>query len=204
MERKIVKCALVTSMLLATSLWAQQQPPVPAGPPAPSPAAGTQIIPANPTPAAPGQAEPGTMEQVRSNYVLGPNDQILIRAFGAEEMGERPYRIESDGNVDLPLVGTVKAGGLSVDQLEAELVKRLATYVRNPQVSVTVVQYRSEPVFFVGAFAHPGIYPLQGRRTLVDMLASIGGLQTNASRRITVTRRLESGPIPLSNAVVNK
>jgi len=191
-------------MLLATSLWAQQQPPVPAGPPAPSPAAGTQIIPANPTPAAPGQAEPGTMEQVRSNYVLGPNDQILIRAFGAEEMGERPYRIDSEGNVDLPLVGTVKAGGLSVDQLEAELGKRLATYVRNPQVSVTVVQYRSEPVFFVGAFAHPGIFPLQGRRTLVDMLASVGGLLSNASHRITITRSLEYGPIPLPNAVVNK
>jgi polysaccharide biosynthesis/export protein len=101
-------------------------------------------------------------------------------------------------------VGTVKAGGLSVDQLEAELTKRLATYVRNPQVSITVVQYRSEPVFFLGAFAHPGIYPLQGRRTLVDMLASIGGLQPNASRRITITRRLEIGTIPLPNAVVNR
>jgi polysaccharide biosynthesis/export protein len=144
------------------------------------------------------------MEQVRANYVLGPNDQILIRAFQVQEIGERPYRIDMDGNIDLPLVGTVKAGGLSVDQLEAELVKRLATYVRNPQVSVTVVQYRSEPVFFIGAFRSPGIYPLQGRRTLVEMLSSIGGLQPNASRRITVTRNLEYGPIPLPNAVTNK
>jgi polysaccharide biosynthesis/export protein len=101
-------------------------------------------------------------------------------------------------------VGTVKAGGLSVDQLEAELVKRLSTYVRNPQVSVTVAQYRSEPVFFVGAFARPGIYSLQGRRTLVDMMVYVGGLQPNASRRITITRSLEYGPIPLPNAVVNK
>lgn len=144
------------------------------------------------------------MEQVRSNYVLGANDQILIRAFQVQEIGERPYRIDMDGNIDLPLVGTVKAGGLSVDELEAELVKRLATYVRNPQVSVTVVQYRSEPVFFIGAFQRPGIYPLQGRRTLVEMLSSIGGLQPYASRRITVTRNLEYGPIPLPNAVTNK
>src|SRR5579875_3274720 len=92
------------------------------------------------------------VEQVRANYVLDTNDQILIRAFQVQEIGERPYRIDMDGNIDLPLVGTVKAGGLSVDQLEAELVKRLGTYVRNPQVSVTVVQYRSEPVFFIGAF----------------------------------------------------
>jgi polysaccharide biosynthesis/export protein len=144
------------------------------------------------------------MDQVRANYVLGTNDQILIRAFQVQEIGERPYRIDMEGNIDLPLVGTVKAAGLSVDELEAELVKRLATYVRNPQVSVTVVQYRSEPVFFIGAFQRPGIYPLQGRRTLVEMLSSIGGLQPNASRRITVTRNLEYGPIPLPNAVTNK
>jgi polysaccharide biosynthesis/export protein len=148
------------------------------------------------------QANP--MDQVRANYILGANDQILIRAFQVQEIGERPYRIDMDGNIDLPLVGTVKAGGLSVDNLEAELVKRLATYVRNPQVSVTVVQYRSEPVFFVGAFQRPGIYPLQGRRTLVEMLASIGGLQPYASRRITVTRNLEYGPIPLPTAVTDK
>jgi polysaccharide export outer membrane protein len=64
-----------------------------------------------------------------------------------------------------------------------------------------VVQFRSEPVFFVGAFQRPGIYPLQGRRTLVEMLATIGGLQPNASRRIKVTRRAEYGPIPLSSAI---
>lgn len=144
------------------------------------------------------------VDQVRANYVLGANDQILIRAFQVQEIGERPYRIDMDGNIDLPLVGTVKAGGMSVDDLEAELVKRLSTYVRNPQVSVTVVQYRSEPVFFIGAFRSPGIYPLQGRRTLVEMLSSIGGLQPYASRRITVTRRLDYGPIPLPTAVTNK
>lgn len=206
MEPRMVKFALLTGVLLQMSLQAQQQPPAPAGGQVPSPPPAGQVTPGQATPGqvTPGQNEPGTMEQVRSNYVLGPNDGILIRAFGAEEIGERPYRIDSDGNVDLPLVGTVKAGGLSVDQLEAELAKRLATYVRNPQVSVTVTQYRSEPVFFVGAFAHPGIYPLQGRRTLVDMLASIGGLLPYASRRITIVRSLEYGPIPLPNAVVNK
>jgi polysaccharide biosynthesis/export protein len=206
MGPRMVKFVLLTGMLLEMSLQAQQQPPAPVGGQVPTLPQAGQATPGQPIPgqATPPQNEPGTMEQVRSNYVLGPNDQILIRAFGAEEIGERPYHIDSDGNVDLPLVGTIKAGGLSVDQLEAELTKRLATYIRNPQVSVTVVQYRSEPVFFVGAFAHPGIYPLQGRRTLVDMLASIGGLQPNASRRITIIRSLEYGPIPLPNAVVNK
>src|SRR6516225_9006897 len=109
----------------------------------PSPPAGVQ-----PLAASPNQLVPNTLEQVRANYVLGPNDQILIRAVQADEIGQKPYRIDAEGNIDLPLIGTVKAGGLSVDQLEKELAKRLGTYVRNPQVSVTVVQYRSEPVFF--------------------------------------------------------
>jgi polysaccharide export outer membrane protein len=64
-----------------------------------------------------------------------------------------------------------------------------------------VVQFRSEPVFFLGAFRTPGIYPLQGRRTLVEMLSSVGGLLPEASRRIRITRRDEYGPIPLPNAV---
>jgi len=144
------------------------------------------------------------MGQVRANYVLAPNDQILIRAFNVEEIGERPYRIDPDGNVDLPLVGMVKAGGLSVDQFEADLAKRLSTYVRNPQVSVTVVQYHAEPVFFVGLFRSPGVYTLQGKRTLVEMLASIGGLAPNAARRLTITRRLDYGPLPLPNAKIDK
>jgi len=56
-------------------------------------------------------------------------------------------------------------------------------------------------VFFVGLFQRPGIYPLGGRRTLVEMLSSIGGLQPNASRHIKVTRRAEYGTIALPNAV---
>lgn len=208
-----MRTSLLFSLLLALAatgiqpLHSQQIPQSPQQiPQAPQPFPQTQQPGNNQTqPTSPDQI-PATnpMDQVRSNYVLGPNDQILIRAFQVQEIGERPYRIDMDGNIDLPLVGTVKAGGLSVDQLEAELVKRLATYVRNPQVSVTVVQYRSEPVFFIGAFQRPGIYPLQGRRTLVEMLSSIGGLQPNASRRITVKRNLEYGPIPLPNAVTDK
>ena len=139
-------------------------------------------------------------DAVRPNYVLGPNDQVLIRAPEAEEINEKPFRIDAEGNVNLPLLGRVRAGGMTVQELETELVRRLREYVREPQVIVTVVQFRSEPVFFVGAFKNPGIYPLQGRRTLVEMLTALGGLLPNASRHIRVTRRSEYGAIPLPNA----
>jgi polysaccharide export outer membrane protein len=139
-------------------------------------------------------------ESVRPTYVLGPNDQVLVRVPEVEEINERPFRVDSDGNMNLPLIGRVKASGMTVQELENELVRRLREYVREPQVIVTVTQFRSEPIFFVGAFKNPGIYPLQGRRTLVEMLTAIGGLQPNASRHLRVTRRTEYGPIPLPSA----
>ena len=189
MQPKWIEFAIVAALLVLQARLGAQQTNTP--------------VSEKPLVATPGQIEPSPVEQVRANYTLGPNDQILIRSQ-VEEISQRPYRIDAAGNIDLPLVGTLKTSGLSVDQFEAELAKRLATYVRNPLVSVTVVQYRSEPVFFIGAFRSPGIYSLQGRRTLVDMLSSIGGLQPNASRRITITRRLEYGPLPLPNAVVDE
>jgi polysaccharide export outer membrane protein len=118
-----------------------------------------------------------------------------------EEITERPVPIDSSGNIDLPLVGTVKAAGLSVTELEAKLVELLKRYVRQPQVSITVAQFRSEPVFLNGAFRAPGIYSLQGGRTLIEMISSAGGLLPNASRRIKVTRKRQFGSIPLPNAV---
>jgi polysaccharide export outer membrane protein len=141
------------------------------------------------------------VERLRPNYVLGPGDVILIRAFEMPEISEKPFRVDGDGNINLPIVGTVKTGGRRVEELEADLVQRLRQYVRTPQVTITVVQYRSEPVFFVGAFRAPGIYPLEGARTLVEMMSVVGGLLPYASRRIEITRRKEFGPIPLPRAV---
>jgi len=142
-------------------------------------------------------------DQLRPNYVLGANDQIFLRVFEVEELNEKPFRVDESGILNLPLIGKVKASGLSVQELEAELVNRLKQYVLKPQVIITITGFRTEPVSFVGAFQRPGLWSLQGRRTLVEMLASIGGLQPNASRRIKVTRAIEYGPIPLPNAVLS-
>jgi polysaccharide export outer membrane protein len=137
------------------------------------------------------------------NYVLGPNDQILIRVPQADEINERPFRVDAEGFITLPIVGRVRAAGFTVQALEAELEVRLREFIREPQVSISVTNFRSEPVFFMGAFRTPGIYTLQGRRTLIEMLSLVGGLQANASRRMRVTRRTEYGPIPLPSAVLS-
>lgn len=168
---------------------------------------GVVLILAAPALAQQNPPAPVQTDTIRPTYVLGAGDQIVIRANEVDEISDKPFSLDADGFIILPLLGRIKAGGLSVQQLEADLVERLKMYVRTPQVIITVVQFRREPVFFVGAFKTPGIYPLLGRRTLVEMLASIGGLQPNASRRIKVTRRAEFGKLPLQTAVedpVNK
>lgn len=174
-------------LLVVTPLIAQQQANQPTLSPTPSPQRGES-----------------QQERLRPSYVLGPGDQILIRALEFEDIGDKPYRVDGDGFVNLPTLGKVRAGGQSIEQLEADLVNRLKDYVKKPQAIVTVVQFRSEPVFFVGAFKAPGIYPLQGRRTLVEMMTNVGGLQPNASRRLKLSRRLEVGPIPLPGAVEDR
>jgi polysaccharide biosynthesis/export protein len=146
----------------------------------------------------------GGGDRLRANYVLGPGDQIMIRALDAEEISGTPFRVDGDGDVTLPTLGKLHAGGLSLEQFEALLTEKLKVYVRQPQVIVTVVQFRSEPVFLIGAFRAPGIYTLQGRRTLVEMLTMAGGLLPNAARRIKVTRKLEIGTIPLPTAVEDR
>ena len=98
-------------------------------------------------------------------------------------------------------MGRVRASGLTVQELEAELTTRLREFIREPLVSITVTTFRSEPVFVTGAFRAPGIYTLQGRRTLVEILTAAGGLGPNASHRIKVSRRAEYGSIELPNAV---
>jgi polysaccharide export outer membrane protein len=133
-------------------------------------------------------------------YVLASGDQIVLQAANAEEISNKPFRIETDGSVDFPLVGLMHPAGLTVEQFETKLRAELAKYVRDPQVTVSLTQFRSESVTFTGAFRTPGTYSLQGRHTLTEMLAVAGGLAENGSRILRITRLDSSGPLPLPNA----
>ena len=139
-------------------------------------------------------------QQVPSSYVLGPDDQIIIRASDSEEISEKPLRIDLRGNINLPMAGRVHAGGLTTEQLEAELVTRLKKYLQKPEVTVVVTEFRSQPVSVLGAVQTPGVHQLQGRKSLFEVLSAAGGLRTDAGNAIKITRRKEWGPIPLPSA----
>jgi len=139
-----------------------------------------------------------------SGYVLGPDDQIVIHAMESPEISDKPILIGTNGNITLPLIGRVKAGGLSVEQLETELNARLKKYVKDPEISVTVVEFRSQPVSVFGAVTKPGVIQLRGRKTLYEVLSMAGGPNDEkAGSSLTVTRRRENGEIPLPGATID-
>ena len=138
--------------------------------------------------------------QLRSTYVLGPDDIIVIRALEAEEINDKPVRVDMSGNIRLPLIGRVHAAGLTIEQLENALTESLKSYVKQPQLSVSVNEYKSQPVSVIGAVGTPGVHQLQGRKTLVEVLSLVGGVKEEAGPTVKITRQMRWGRIPLPNA----
>lgn len=145
-------------------------------------------------------AEAGDISATERSYRLGPNDQVIIRCPEIEDVAEKPTRIDGDGNISLPLLGRFRAAGLTIAELEKELKKRLREYIYEPQVSLVVSEYQSQPVSLLGAVQTAGTYQLQGKKTLIEVLSLAGGLRPDAGSPVTVTRRRESGDLPLPDA----
>jgi polysaccharide export outer membrane protein len=135
--------------------------------------------------------------QVRSTYLLGPDDQLEISGPELSDMANKPARIDGDGDIQVPLVGRIHVSGLTVQQTEQELNKVLSTYIRDPQVVVSVAEVRSQPVSVLGAVNTPGVHQVQGHKTLLEMLALAGGIRPDAGYSVRITRQLEWGCIPL-------
>jgi polysaccharide biosynthesis/export protein len=148
--------------------------------------------------------QPGVAStQTESGYILGPDDEIMIRGIEAPEISDKPdtpVLIGTNGDVTLPLIGRVKAGGLTVEQLEMELTTRFKEFIQEPQISVTVTEFRSQPVSVFGAVTKPGVVQLRGRQTLYEVLSMAGGPRDTAGSILTVTRPRQSGKIPLPGA----
>ncbi|MCW5978487.1 MAG: polysaccharide biosynthesis/export family protein [Bryobacteraceae bacterium] len=136
-------------------------------------------------------------------YALGPGDKILIHVADAEEFsgfGQRPLIIEQNGEINLPLIGRLQAGGRAIGQLETEIVTRLRKYLHQPQVTVSIVEFQSRPVSVFGAVDRPGVVQLEGPKTLWEAISLAGGLKHEVGDTIRITRRLDQGSIPLPNA----
>lgn len=145
-------------------------------------------------------SRPATSKTKPDAYRLGPEDQILIRAANVPDISEKPLRLDANGYISMPMIGRVEAGGLTVEQLEAELIKRLKIYLENPEVAVSMVELHTLPVSVIGEVATPGVQQFRGSKSLVDILSMAGGLRPDAGPNALITRRLEWGRVPLPGA----
>src|SRR5258708_14412882 len=84
--------------------------------------------------------------QVRSTYLLGPDDQLEISGPELTELANKPVRVDSDGTIEVPLAGRVHVAGLTAQQTEQEVNKVLSKYIRQPQIVVRIPQVRRDPV----------------------------------------------------------
>ena len=138
-----------------------------------------------------------------SAYVLGPADTITIQALDVEEISNKPIWIDTGGFINLPLVGRIKAAGLTVQELEAQLNVELKPFVKVPHVVVVINEFRSQPVSILGLVNTPGVLQVQGRKTLLEVLSLAGGLKPDAGAVAKITRRLDYGEIPLPGATTD-
>jgi polysaccharide export outer membrane protein len=118
---------------------------------------------------------PGALQASPRDYRIGPEDLIEIQVFGVDQL-TRTVRVNNRGQISLPLVGNLEVGGMTAQQAEALVVKRLAeSYLQDPQVSLFIKEYTSQRVTIEGAVNKPGVYPLRGPTTLLQSLAVAGG-----------------------------
>jgi polysaccharide export outer membrane protein len=143
------------------------------------------------------------VEQGRNTYALGPGDQVTVSVLDLDEMGKDPYRIDMNGNLTLPLVGTIPVGGLTAEQTEDVIRQRLSKYVKNPDVTVRLLEMRSQPVSVLGEVRNPGVIQLMGQKSFFEVLSLAGGLNPGAGNAIRITRQRQWGKIPLPDAILD-
>lgn len=135
--------------------------------------------------------------------MLGPNDEVTVTVVELPEFQAKSYRVSSDGTVDLPLIGNVPAAGHTLGEFKTELTSRLHSQVREPHVTASLAETKSQPVSVMGEVNKPGTQEMDSPKSLFDILAGAGGLKAEAGEVITVKRHQAQGTLDLPGATVD-
>jgi len=120
-----------------------------------------------------------------------PADVIDVLVLGQPSLSAT-FTIDAEGFIAYPLLGKVEVSGLEPEGVAARLQSLLgAGFIKKPEVSVRIKEYRSRPVMVLGEVVTPGIYPLKGDRSLLTMLGDAGGITGNAGHEVIVARPAE-------------
>ena len=133
-----------------------------------------------------GAAHIAAAQDVHQEYKLGPGDKLKITVFGEKELSG-DVELDGAGNVSMPLIGKISAKKLSVPQLEAQIIEKLRKYLKSPQITVEVMNYR--PFYILGEIKKPGNYPYVSGISVLNAVAMAGGFTYRADKKdITVQR----------------
>jgi polysaccharide export outer membrane protein len=141
-----------------------------------------------------------TVPGAAGSYILGPGDQFTMEIADLEELNGKVHRVDNDGTVTLPLVGRIQAAGLTIQEFEASLDEKLIKELKEPHIAITVTESISQPVTVIGWVNTPGVQKMRGRQSLAEVLSLAGGLKPDAGYRVTITRQLAVGDLPVPQA----
>lgn len=130
---------------------------------------------------------------VAADYRIGPSDKLHLRVFQVEDLSFDEIFVDASGKLQLPLLGSVQAAGLTPEELSTDLERRLGErYLRNPEVSVSVSEAASQKITVDGAVMKPGVYEMRGRTTLLQAVAMAEGSSQIADlKKVAVFRTVE-------------
>jgi polysaccharide export outer membrane protein len=127
------------------------------------------------------------------DYRIGPEDLIEVQVFGVDQLG-RTLRVNSYGMISMPLIGALPVGGMTAQEAERMIARRLAeNYLQDPQVSVFIKEFTNQRVTIEGAVVRPGIYPIRGETTLLRAIAMAGGQGSLSDMSNVIVFRSEAG-----------
>lgn len=184
---------VAAACLVASACFGSGSPPAMAVPSPAQNANTASMAAANQRLFAAAAVDTGAAAIATDEYQLGSQDRVSVVVFGAETFSGE-FSIDESGAIPIPLLGPVPAASRTPRQLEEDLEGRLReTYMRDPHVTVSVVEMRSHGVSVLGAVNQPGVHQVAGKATLLDVLAQAQGLSEAAGNRITITRPSAAG-----------
>jgi len=127
------------------------------------------------------------------DFLLGPEDVLEITVWRNADLS-RTAVIRPDGMISMPLIGDVRASGLTANQLAEQISKRLAEYKERPTVAVSVKEVNSYIIYVLGEVTKPGKYQLKTYTTVLQAISMAGGFTPFASKnRMQVVRHSRNG-----------
>lgn len=129
----------------------------------------------------------------RTDAAITPLDHLDVSVFREPDLSVEDVTVDESGHLELPLIGGIQAAGKSTDQLSSEITAKLREYVKSPQVAVTLKQAASRKVTVTGSVVQPGVYPIEGRLTLLQAVALARGPSQVASMNEAFIFRTRDG-----------